>query len=475
MPLRLRKTFFYLCLVAFLAVGGYLVLFTRGLVFDLRHFELVPTGALYLKFTPSDATLLVNGKERPAGANILSPGTFVDNLAPGTYTVTVTRPNFSTWTKALTVSSTMVTAASHIRLWPTHAPATPVAIDIANFWLTGEGAVLQDASGTLRLARRTIRGSTVVESDQGSSRLLTEGQGQFYLMDLSAPDTTTNISALFVSLRSRTISPVGPVATGTLVRSGSTTSTNLLQASSPQAEHVRAVLLHPFSGQKLIVGTDAGLYELDTKKVSLERLASVDRFTALAKSGGDAFIMNGSSTMTVVNLILHTSVTYAFPLSSGLRSLIASPNGSYLAAISDTGVLSVLDRTAGTFTPVAHNVVTATIAPDNTALIFLSTDGRLNLYYLSDVAGDELFTAGQLTASAGPLPVPPAGTLTALPSFSGTVLVQASGTLLAAETDLRGQVNSTALAAHVRSFAIRDTTLYLLSTDGTLSSMNLAP
>lgn len=209
--------------------------------------------------------------------------------------------------------------------------------------------------------------------------------------------------------------------------------------------------------------------------MSLERLAAIDRFTALAKSGGDAFIVNGSSTMTAVNLIFRTSITYAFPLPAGLRSLIASPNGSYLTVISDTGGLSVLDRTTGTFTPVAKNVVTATAAPDDTALILLSTDGRLNLYYFTDVAGDELFTAGQLTASASPLPVPPGGSLTALPSFSGTVLVQADGTLLAVETDLRSLVNSTALATHVRSFAVRGTTLYLLSTDGTLSSMNLAP
>ena len=501
MPLRLRKLFFYVFLVAFLAVGGYLVLFTRGLVLDLQHFEFIPTGALYLKFTPSDATLLVNGEERPASANILSPGTFVDNLAPGSYTVTIARPGFSTWTKTLTVASSRVTPASRVMLWPAHPPITPVAKDIGGFWLTAEGAVLEDlptlptgrqagqagASGTLRLASRVIRGSTVIESDPGSSRFLTADQDQFYLTDLAEPDAATNISALFISLRSRLDLPAGqaglPATTGTVPQAGSTTSTSStssLQASSgqvgrPQAERVRAVLLHPFSGQKLIVGTDGGLYELDMKKVSLERLATIDRFTTLGKSGGDAFIVNGSSTMTAVNLIFRTSIMYAFPLPAGLRSLIASPNGSYLAVISDTGDLSVLDRTTGTFTPIAKNVVTATAAPDNTALMFLTTDRRLNLYYFTDVAGDELFTAGQLTKSAGPLPVPPAGSLTALPSFSGTVLIQAGGTLLAAEIDLRGQVNSTALATRVRSFAVRGTTLYLLSTDGTLSSMNLAP
>lgn len=458
MSLWIRRVFFYLCAGAFLALGTVLVFSARGWSFDPSNMRVVSTGALFIKSVPSDAELFINGEETPRGIGLLSSGTFIDKIRPGSYEITVAKQGYTSWSKVLSVSSSKVTAATRAILWPSALVETTLAKQVASFWLTGAGIVVADSSGMLSVGNRTIRGEAVVAHDQASSKVITKEGTLFFLTDLASPDASLNLSALFRSLHERLPSPA---------------LTNARRGTTP-SPRLQSALLHPFSDTKLLLAADDGLYELDTRKIALERLAFVERFTAMAKGGSDAFIVNGSSTVTAVNLVLKTSVAYPFPVASTLRTLIASDNGQAIAGIETSGVMTLLDRSTETLARITNDATAVQFFPGVPALLFLTSENHLGTYYYRDVADDELHEKGEFRTSASPLPLAASGTIGWALSFPGTLLIHASGTLFASETDFRSNLNTTVLATKLSAYAIEAKTLYLLDEGGTLRSATLA-
>jgi hypothetical protein len=454
--------FFYVCAVAFLALGTVLVFSARGWSFDFSRARIVSTGALFIKSTPLDAELFINGKEVSRGIGLLSSGTFLDKMRPDNYEIAVAKQGYTTWSKVLSVSSSKVTAATRAVLWPTTLVATTLAKQVDSFWLTGTGIILANSSGTLSVGNRLIRGQVVVAHDQASSKLVTKEDGVFFLTDLASPDSSLNLSILFQSLYERL-----PSAT---LSDTSRSNFPTIRKKSVRLEHV---LLHPFSDTKLLLAANDGLYELDTRKIALERIAWVERFTAIAKGGSDAFIVNGSSTVTAVNLVLKTSVVYPFPIAGVLRTLIASDNGQGIAGLETSGALTLLDRSTETLTRITNDATAVQFFPGTPALLFLTSENHLGTYYYRDATDDELHTRGEFRVSASPLPLAASGTIGWALSFPGTLLVHASGTLLASETDLRSNLNTTVLATQLNAYAIEHKTLYLLDRNGTLRSATL--
>ncbi len=463
MSLRIRKVFFYICAVTFFALGTVLVFSARGWSFDLSRIRVVSTGALFIKSVPSDAELFIDGKEVPRGIGLLSSGTFLDKMRPDFYEITVAKQGYTSWSKVLSVSSSKVTAATRAILWPTTLVETTLAKQVDSFWLTGAGIVMTNASGTLSIGNVPLRGHAVIAHDQASSKVITEEHGSFFFTDLASPDASLNLSVLFRSLYERLPSsaPLDTEKNGPLP----------LRKKTVRLQHA---LLHPFSDTKLLLAADDGLYELDTRKVALERLAFVDRFTAVSKGGSDAFIVNGSSTVTAVNLVLKTSVAYPFPIAGTLRTLIASDNGQGIAGIESSGVLTLLDRSTETLTQITNDATAVQFFPGTPALLFLTSENHLGTYYYRDAAADELHAKGEFRISASPLPLASSGTIGWALSFPGTLLVHASGTLLATETDLRSNLNTTVLATGLTAYAIENKVLYLLDESGTLRSATLA-
>ncbi len=87
------------------------IFFAEGYRFDLATFKIVKTGVLYLEFEPHDVTVSWNNTSKGESSS------FVENLTPGFYSVSVAKPDFVTWKASLQVTSQSVNDYSRIVLF----------------------------------------------------------------------------------------------------------------------------------------------------------------------------------------------------------------------------------------------------------------------------------------------------------------------------------------------------------------------
>jgi hypothetical protein len=113
-PAGLRRTLFYLFLLAYLLVCPVLLLFMLG--YDIRlggQKQLVRTGDLYVASFPAGAALYVDGSLYPH-----KTPTSVLNLSPGPHRVTVRSHGYRPWTRHVVVSPGLAAPLNDILLIP---------------------------------------------------------------------------------------------------------------------------------------------------------------------------------------------------------------------------------------------------------------------------------------------------------------------------------------------------------------------
>lgn len=109
-----RRSLFWLTFIIFIVATPLIVGYARGYRLDLNRGALVRVGAILLKSTPKDASIILNGvyneKRTPA---------LLSNLIPfRSYNVRVEKSGFRVWEKNLDVEPERVTAAENIILFP---------------------------------------------------------------------------------------------------------------------------------------------------------------------------------------------------------------------------------------------------------------------------------------------------------------------------------------------------------------------
>ena len=320
MDLKIRKVFFYCLIGVFVLLGAYLLATAQGWVLDLKNFKVVKTGSLYLRYSPANAAIEINGKASDASPGILSSGLLISKLVPDDYRVRVSEPGYFSWEKTLTVGEAVVTPESQIKLWPEIWKFKQVATSsISDFWLTSAGAILQFKDKSLHLDGTLLRGRQVVLSDQNSPLLVSSDGQNYFLTDLGNPKVPLNLSALF----------------NTLLQS---------QSSSTAVEVPKQFFFHPFNGNKIFITAGSTLYSLDWKRDSLEKLASVKGLTAATASNNEIFLENNKGDLTIFNIFLQTSSAYetGFPTNATME---ASQGGSFAFSLKN-GELEVYDRSS---------------------------------------------------------------------------------------------------------------------------------
>ena len=362
MDLKIRRIFFYCLIGVFVLLGAYLLATAQGWVLDIKNLKVVKTGSLYLKYSPTDAVIEINGKVSDASPSILSSGVLISRLVPDDYRVKVSEPDYLPWEKTLTVGEAVVTPESQIKLWPEIWNFKEVATSsISDLWLTGAGAVLQFKDGSLHLNSNLLRGRQVVLSDQNSSLLISSDGQDYFLTDLGNPKVPLNLSILF----------------NTLFRS---------QSSSTAVETPRRFFFHPFNGNKIFITTGSALYSLDWKRDLLEKLASVKGLTAATASNNEIFLEDNKGNLVIFNIFLQTSSAYetGFPTNAATE---ASQGGSFAFSLKN-GELEVYDRSSGASSTVYENIKDFFVSSDEKRLVLASNDNKLSLIALNDYYSD---------------------------------------------------------------------------------------
>ena len=120
-----RRKIFYGLAALFLLVAPLVILHSRGYIVDLRSFNLVPTGGIFIKTVESGVRVFLD-KNLARETSFISRGALISNLLPGRYTVRVEKEGYQPWSKVVRVRDGEVIEFRSIFLPP--ATITPQAV-----------------------------------------------------------------------------------------------------------------------------------------------------------------------------------------------------------------------------------------------------------------------------------------------------------------------------------------------------------
>lgn len=202
MSKKARRSLFYGLLLLFPFLGGVIVLYAQGWRLDFETFKVQKVGAIYVKSFPERADIHLNGEPIKNKSGILDRGTFIGNLFPKNYTLTLGADGYLDWKEHIAVKPSLV---SEIR-YGVLIPKTPDAIttsSVENFWIIDQKLLIKNERGELLWADKKLRGNRVIGWTKDFKKILTEDEKNktYFINDVSTnTPTITNLNLLFKNL-----------------------------------------------------------------------------------------------------------------------------------------------------------------------------------------------------------------------------------------------------------------------------------
>lgn len=443
---RLRAFLFYICFFLFIVAGAYLFLILQGFTFDWHSMTFQRTGGIFVRFHPRDATLTVHQKTYHNSWNPISSGILIRNLPPGSYSISVSRPNFFSWVKHLTVQSGLVTPASSVRLWPT-APFSSSSLysnHIKDFWLTSRGPVLLTEDANIVFKDYTLKGNQVVFTHPDFDIVVTSFHNTFYITDLDEPRAAINAQDLFASLLKQQLPHLSPQTIESFSYSVAFPSQLLLLTSS-----------HVFS--------------LHLPSMNLSYIFAGDKLSHIASTQKEIFLIQATSTLVTLRPSLRsTSIT---PLDiAPISGMFPSSHTNTILFLTRARTLIAYDRTTGSFSPLMDNVRLVSLSPAGNRVLFTSSSSQtLYIYYLDEYDTDFKRTQGSLDAISSTLSSTPQS-ISWIPSVLNYAFFLHNSSLSVGDLDPRPPMNTYYLLSGVTKFDFTHTTLYTLSAEGNFTA-----
>ncbi len=167
---------FYAFCIAFLILGTVTVLYAQGWRFDVNTWSIKKVGGIFIKIYPRDASILLDGIPVQNASWLLQSGTFINNLFPKTYALTLRKEGFHPWTRRIAVTPSLVTEVSNAVLVPSLAREAVLmpSSTIPSLTLPPPNALTATSSGWSARAVNNARGSTssitLTETEKSGSR-----------------------------------------------------------------------------------------------------------------------------------------------------------------------------------------------------------------------------------------------------------------------------------------------------------------
>ena len=114
---RTRRALFVLATCIFLLAGYIAILYAQGYKYDIGENTFHRTGAIFIR-SNADGDLYLND-ELYTSTSFFGNSASIDRLLPGTYTISLRRENFTTWTKEAMVQEGLLTEFSNAMILPT--------------------------------------------------------------------------------------------------------------------------------------------------------------------------------------------------------------------------------------------------------------------------------------------------------------------------------------------------------------------
>ncbi len=201
MTLRTRKVLFYGLVALFLVVGSGVTLYAQGWRIDLATFRTEKVGAIFIRSYPTDAQIFINGKPTQNKSVFLSPGTFISDLFPKNYTVTLEEKGYDAWSEAAPVAPSMVVQMKYAVLVPDAGTNVATSGIVQDFFEAGGNIITTDAASSAILWRgkKIASGAIVSHSTNLKNFIYQTAAGSDMLYDLTEA-TTTNLAPILRSV-----------------------------------------------------------------------------------------------------------------------------------------------------------------------------------------------------------------------------------------------------------------------------------
>lgn len=119
----------------FLLIAPSIVLYSQGYRIDFENKKITQTGGLFLKISPKQADIYLNGK-LSRKTDFFFGSALIENLLPKKYKLEIKKTGYQSWEKTLEVTKKEVTEAKNVILLPEDLNLNSLSKGVKNFWLS---------------------------------------------------------------------------------------------------------------------------------------------------------------------------------------------------------------------------------------------------------------------------------------------------------------------------------------------------
>ncbi len=139
MTKRTRTILFLICSLIFILLAPSAVLYSQGYRIDLNPpaggIKLTQTGGLFIKATPKQADIYVNGKLKKK-TDFFFGSALVENLLPKSYKIEIRKEGYHSWEKILGIEEKQVQEVREAVLFPQDINLNVLSDQIERFWFS---------------------------------------------------------------------------------------------------------------------------------------------------------------------------------------------------------------------------------------------------------------------------------------------------------------------------------------------------
>ena len=136
-----RTIFFFAMVIIFSIIGPAIIMYSQGYRFDVKKFQFVETGGIYIKARPEEVDLYVNDKYIQK-SSLFTRDILVQNLLPGNYNIKVEKDGYHSWEKNLDIKTKNVTEAKDIFLFRKNIEFEEIKDNVVDFYLNNNQVII---------------------------------------------------------------------------------------------------------------------------------------------------------------------------------------------------------------------------------------------------------------------------------------------------------------------------------------------
>jgi len=391
-----RRLIFYALVLLFFVAGSGAILYAQGWRLDLSPLRAEKVGAIFVRSSPGDAEIFLNGAPIENQTDILSDGTFINNLFPNTYRLTLEETGYDDWNENAMVTPTLIAQFGDAVLVP--SVASPAASgSVESFSIEGGEAITENTSGTVTWHGNAIGKGAIISASANLDDVIIKNPatGALALYNFTE-GTSLNLGALFAGdgIVPKNIANIGiDPFDATRVIAGNTQKIGTVDLAKGAVTRIAAAAAGDTLGTSIAPSQSLLAWSVFKTASDTASIALYDKFADFTTTSSAAVAGENVSlqwiTGTLLGVLQNDGALYLYDtnaqtfkkMADGVKSFSASSDGSMIAAL-ETHSLEVFPLSGNS----AYSRFNLPDTADATGVMWYKDDGHLFVKYPDRVA-----------------------------------------------------------------------------------------